>query len=390
MAASAVKSNRAWRVVGQTEMRRQLAECLRGDHAAHAFLFSGPRGVGKAAVALEFASLLLCDSTGMVPCRECPQCTASTRLQHPDLQVIFPLPTKKAGSNEDSEKEFDKVISQQLGVLAADLYASAWPPKAKEIRIDSVRSVLHKASMKPYQARSKVSVILHADAMNVAAQNALLKVLEEPPPEAFFLLTAENEGELLATIRSRCQRVRLLPLSRRDIADHLIEDGIPAERAQTAAALAGGSFVRARELAGSDLEDLQKRVVDFLRGAAMCDPLELPGIIGALTENSKLPEGTPLEMLGLFLRDVAVSRSGSDQPASLMFGGFEEAIRRLVASYPQADLDAAVKAADRSADYLARGYSQEYVFYALAIRLHDALGPRAAVKSKPTATAHHA
>jgi DNA polymerase-3 subunit delta' len=390
MAANAVKSNKAWRVVGHQDIRRQLAECLRGNHAAHAFLFTGPRGVGKAAVALEFASLLLCDSGQLVPCRDCPQCNASGRLQHPDLQVMFPLPSKKAGSNEEEEKEFAAIIAQQMSSLAADLYASTWPPKAKEIRISTVRSVLHKASLKPYQSRSKVSVMLHADAMNVAAQNALLKVLEEPPPEAFFLLTAENEGELLPTIRSRCQRIRLLPLDRRDIADTLIEDGIEVERARTAAALAGGSFVRARELAGSDLEELQKRVVDFLRGAAICDPVELPAIIAALTENTKLPEGTPLEMLGLFLRDVAMSRTGCSDGVLLMFGGFEESIRRLLVSYPEADLDAALKAVDKSASYLAENYSQEYVFYALAIRLHDALGPRAAAKSKSTATAHHA
>jgi DNA polymerase-3 subunit delta' len=388
MAAGAVKSNKPWRVVGQTAVRRQLAESLVNGHAAHALLLTGPRGVGKAAVALEYTCLLLCDAAELAPCGVCPQCTAAKRLQHPDMQVVFPLPPRKSEDRED--REFSSVLSQQTQALAADLYAPSWPPKAKEIRIGLVHFLMHAMSMKSYQSRHKVCVILHADAMNTNAQNALLKVLEEPPPEAFFLLTAENEAEILPTIRSRCRRIRLLPLERDEIATGLVEDGVPDDRAQTAAALAGGSFVRARELAGSDLTELQNHVLDFLRSAALCDPIELPAAVAGLTEFSKLPEGTPLEMLGLFLRDVAISRTGAGHESALVFKGFEQAITRLVAAYPDADFDAAARAADQSADYLARGYSQEYVFYSLAIRLHDALGPRAATKTKSTVTIEHA
>jgi DNA polymerase III subunit delta' len=416
VAATPLKSPFWTRIVGQRDVRTHLAESLRSDHAAHACLFSGPRGIGKAAAALEFAALLVCDKDGISPCGVCPQCIMSAKLQHPDLHFVFPLPPvrarKKAGedgdSGESAEEDPTRALSERVALLTAaladDPYAPIVLPKARgpkdkdeqkskietlTIKIPQIRSLLHAASMKPYQARRKVFVIVQADAMNDAAQNALLKALEEPGPEAYFLLTTESETGLLPTIRSRCQRVRMAPLPHEEVVTALVLESVTAERAETAAALSGGSFSHARELAGSDLETMQSHVMDYLRAAAMCDPLKLPTVAESLLETGKLPESTALEMLALFLRDVAVRRATGTSPSfPITFRNFEEPIRALLASYPEADLDEAAKAVDQAADYLARGYTQDFVLYALAINLNTALGTRTSARPKPAQTKH--
>ena len=383
VAAAALAAGFHSRVVGQRDVRSRLADALYGNRAAHAHLFSGQRGVGKPAIAFEFAALLLCERNGSEPCGACAQCMTSLRLQHPDLHIVFPLPPKKQGSSEDDEREFSGIIGDQITALAKDPYISSRPPKAKDIRIGSIRSLLHRAAMKPYQASCKVLIILNADAMNTQAQNSLLKALEEPYPDAYFILTTENEGGLLQTIRSRCQRLRFTPLSVPDVCDALIAAGMSESQAEFAAAMSGGSYSHARELAKDDLQDLQQRVIAYLRAAAVCDPMELPKAAAAMLGNGGLPDPVTMEFLGLFLRDVALHaplRNTAIKPAT--FRGFEDRICAVLSSYPEANFDDAAQAVDVAGDYLERGYNKDYVLYALAIRLHEALGLRAA--SKPT------
>ena len=230
--------------------------------------------------------------------------------------------------------------------------------------------------MKPYQSRRKVFVFLHADTMNDQAQNALLKTLEEPYPESHFIMVTDDENGLRPTIRSRCQQIRLAPLSETQVHDALIADGIPAEQAELAARLSGGSYVHARELAGPDIQKLQESVVNFLRQSAICDPLELQQAGNALIEIKNMPEFAGFEMLGLFLRDAAMFRavSNSGQKRPLTFAQLEDKINGIVTAYPHADFEKAIRAVDESTTYLARGYTKEMILYALAIRLNWALG----------------
>ncbi len=405
MAKTAVKKDQQRSIIGQQRIRDSLAESVRSDRTAHAYLLTGPRGVGKAAIALEFARLLLCQSSGPKPCEECEQCRLSLTLQHPDLHLVLPTPPGKKASGDEAEDDDSGVNADQQNTLieelARDPYASlvVEKPKGRKdsralrmqdriIKIGQIRSMLRLASLKPFQANKKVFVLLHADAMNVNAQNAFLKALEEPPDAAFFLLTTENEQALRTTVRSRCQRVAIPPLTAAEIAEALIADGIPAESAKTAAHLAGGSFTHARELASGNLEALQTRTIDFFRAAAMCDPLKLPEATETFLETEGLPSETTLELLAMLLRDVALCRSQErNSSISLTFQSFQKSIEGIVAAFPQANLEEAAKALDESAGYLARGYTENYVLYGLAIRLRQHLGPRASTKRKTPAHA---
>jgi len=377
----------------------RLSSALRSEQSAHAYLFTGPGGIGKTAIALEYARMLVCDEDGPSACNRCPQCVASRNLQHPDLHLVFPLPPgslKKSRSAGDSDEIDDSkvadAIADRLGALAADPFAPTGIDLSERkaggasgrarlanvvIRLPQIRDLLRKVARKGYQARRKAYVILQADRMNVQAQNALLKALEEPPPDGYFLLVCERPSELLPTIRSRCQAVRVGRLESGVITDALVSEGIDPKQAEVAAKLANGNYVRARDLAARDLLELQSDVINFLAESARCNPLDLPDAVGRALEQIEATDRSYFDFLGLFLRDAALCGTLPDLDSQhVVFSGLRGRIQRVASSYPGADFQRAIAAVDQSAAYVALGYTPELVLTALAIRIHAALGTR--------------
>ncbi len=155
----------------------------------HALLLDGPRGIGKHILALNLARSLLCEqplATGLA-CGQCPSCRYVMAGQHPDLRMVEPLAVEDDGT---------------IKVLDA-------------IPVDAIRALTRWAQITSHRGRAKVALVVPAESMNAAAANALLKTLEEPPPQTFLMLIAHQPGRLPATIRSRCRRV---PAPRADAA----------------------------------------------------------------------------------------------------------------------------------------------------------------------------
>lgn len=145
---------------------------LRGNTAySHAYIISGGYADDRQSQANQLASAMLCEGTGERPCTACVHCRKAQRHIHPDIIYI------------------DK------------------PPDGKEILVDQIRSLREDAVVMPNEAAKKVYIIRHADDMNTSAQNAILKLLEEPPESAAFILDAANAARLLPTVRSRCVEI---------------------------------------------------------------------------------------------------------------------------------------------------------------------------------------
>lgn len=157
---------------GNPGIRRQLAA---RTSLSHAYILSGPPGAGKHDLALLLAQAMVCTSPGVRPCLRCAGCRKAAGGIHPDVVHIAPPEGKR------------DIVVEQIRTLRADAY------------------------VRPNEAERKVYLIENAPAMNPSAQNALLKVLEEGPPYAAFLLLADNAGMLLPTIRSRCETLSLAP-----------------------------------------------------------------------------------------------------------------------------------------------------------------------------------
>ena len=181
-----------WRISGQDHILRQLEPSLRLGRPAHAYLLVGPPHVGKMTLAMDLAQAVNCSNPSPAPCRECLQCTRIGQGQHAGVRVVG--------------------ISQNAGD----------GPTRTVIGIDAIKEVLHQVSLKPYEGTFTVIIFNDAETMSVEAANALLKTLEEPPEQVLLLLLTANEDAILATVRSRCRRLRLLPVSKVQI-EHQLE-----------------------------------------------------------------------------------------------------------------------------------------------------------------------
>ncbi len=192
---------------------------------SHAYLITGGSGASRAAFAKRMAAAYLCAGE-RPPCGQCRACRKVAADAHPDVRCTAPAPDKR------------------------------------EIAVDQIRSLRADAYVRPNEGRRKVYVIDPADSMNPAAQNALLKVLEDGPAYAAFLLPAENPGLLLDTVRSRCELLTLPP-------EHPEPDPETQERAAALAALLldGDELALAQALVGLELERPKGDQLDALLGA---------------------------------------------------------------------------------------------------------------------------
>jgi len=219
-----------WNMLGHewaVDMLHQHA--ARGD-VRHAYLFCGPPGLGRRTLALRLAQALNCTKpiAAGIPCGTCRDCKQIEAMQHPDMNVI----------------------------QAQD--ADGLPKEGGTLKVDQVREVQHAMSLKPYQSKYRVALFLRFQEANDNAANALLKTLEEAPAHAILLLTADTPEQLLPTIVSRCEILRLRPLPIGAIEADLIERGVDEERARLLAHISGGRPGYARRLV-DDTTVLEKR-----------------------------------------------------------------------------------------------------------------------------------
>ena len=238
----------------QTQAFAYLRSLERG--AIPPLLFDGPDGSGKEFAAIEFARGLQCEKD--TPCKldgpKCISCLHASVLEHPGIHLIYPTPTQ--GSGEDEEGDVND-IAKILEEKRTDIFAQPSFTKKVSIRIARARAVIQRANTKPFDARYHVFIFVDAHAMREEAQNALLKLVEEPPATVAIIFVTANVETLLYTIRSRCQRVRFFPLKRK-IIEQVLTDyyGADPKAAKHAASMSQGSINRARALVESaDLED---------------------------------------------------------------------------------------------------------------------------------------
>lgn len=215
----------------QIKWNERLREQLLGQGLArlpHAMLLVGPVGVGKAAFAEQIAALLLCESIapGLVACGECPACCWLDAGNHPDFRRVAPDDDNEADLGT-AEKNIEK--SKKRG--------------SSTIRIDQIRELEAFVFVGSHRNGNRVVLITEAEAMNPAAANALLKILEEPPTSVYFILVSTRSKSLLPTIRSRCRVIPFGPPDAAAAADWLVHAGLERQVGRYLD-LAGGAPMR--------------------------------------------------------------------------------------------------------------------------------------------------
>lgn len=227
-------------MVGHREVRRDLATAVASGRLPQVILLTGPTGVGKQRLALWLAQRLLCTESADEPCGRCVPCRRVLDLAHPDVHWLVPIPRPKAG---DSDKQVEEAAESLEAAMAERRKSGAWasPDGMSSHGIASARWLQRKATMKAAEAGWRVFIIGRAERLvpqesSPEAANALLKLLEEPPARALFVLTTAEPGLVLPTIRSRAVPLRLGRLADVEVAGHAAAQGITASAEQVAAA----------------------------------------------------------------------------------------------------------------------------------------------------------
>jgi len=262
-----------WGMIGHEWAINLLKVQVANNASRHAYLFTGPKGIGRRTIAIRLAQALNCPNalSTAKPCFECRTCTLIERMQHPDLAII------------QSERE------------------------SRTLKVGQVRDLQHEVSLTPFEARYRVAIFLRFEEASTSAANALLKTLEEPPPQVKIILTAESSERLLPTIVSRCEVLRLRPLAVNDVSLGLSSQmKIPIEQSKLLAHISGGRPGYALRLQNEpDLLDKRNKWLDDLQRMIPSSRVER----FAYAENLVKDRDTLVEILQVWLsfwRDVLI------------------------------------------------------------------------------------
>jgi DNA polymerase-3 subunit delta' len=250
-------------IIGHDTSVALLRRSLVSQKVAHAYLFSGIEGIGKRRTALAFVETIFC-ATGD-GCGTCSSCRKIAARQHPDLHLI--------------------------------------EPDGQFIKIDQIRELQSSLAYRPYEAPQKACIIDGAERLNLAAGNALLKTLEEPPGNALIILVTAQRSMVLPTILSRCQSLVFHSLPQQVIEKQLFHLGYPAESARIAASLADGSLKKALDTVAEDALTGRKEFLERVMALSLHNITTL----FSTAEEFAREKDTVADMLGIlisFLRDI--------------------------------------------------------------------------------------
>lgn len=317
-------------IVGQDAAVAMLQQRLSAERMGHALMFTGPHGVGRRTTALALAGALLCENPQTAPngnrfgqldesfqltdaCGVCNDCRTLAAGTHPDFEVVY---KELAAFHPKPEVRKRKMQNLGIGVI-------------KHFLVD-------KAHLAPSRGGGKVFVVREAELMSAAAQNALLKTLEEPPPGVTIILLCRRSEQMLPTTISRCHAVQFGPLPLDFVAQRLADEDIDEDQAMFWASFTDGSVGRSLSLARSDIYPIKCEMLDALSSmgpggdatlgerlhkttesqaaAAIKSARSTDGAELAKSLATRQATGTMLEMVASAFRDAISLATGSDRP----------------------------------------------------------------------------
>jgi len=274
-------------LINQERPIRILTTLLKNRTLPHAFLFTGTEGVGKKVAAIALAMACNCQAEDL------SEHDPGNPTIKSDLTALGSCGVCKSCRKIESGNHADIIRIQ---------------PSGSFIKIAQIRALAHTLTMRPYEAKTRVVVISAAQALNAAASNALLKILEEPPGSTMLVLIATHKSALLPTIVSRCQFVGFNPISQKNMTALLSETHeLAPQAAGILAAMANGSYSRAQTMVRSNWLKRRKWLIDEMNTLSVKKMGGLLGLAEKLSaEKEELSE--TLEVIKVWFRDLIIGR----------------------------------------------------------------------------------
>lgn len=266
-------------IIEQEKVRRLIYKAIKSNRLTHGFIFSGPVGTGRMAMALELARVLNCENDPSHSAQDkctCVSCRLITNINHPNLTFIFP----RAKELDKKKNDIDTVMSENLERLRVNKYAPFETSKTGVVRVEQIRELRRSMSLSADRTGVRVAIIKPAENMNANASNALLKLLEEPPDKCCIILISSGARLMLPTIMSRCQLLNFSPISSQAIVNNLVKNhGIPESDATLIADLSDGGLSTAKSMLNEDYQSMIKDSLEFLRASVQGQAVKISTIV---------------------------------------------------------------------------------------------------------------
>jgi len=283
-------------IPGAGRIKRTLKLALSRGRVPNSLLFTGPEGVGKRRTALTLAKALNCREMSDDSCDRCSSCLAIDGGRFPDVMEI-------------------ETAEDKAGVA-----------------IEQIRLLKHLAYLRPMAGRKRVFIVSAAEEMSEAAENSVLKVLEEPPLFSHIILVTASPFLLLPTIVSRCRTLAFAPVRREEIERILVERDYPEDRARVLSLLVGGNLERALELEWDEVQELKEESWTLLEGLLSGRNASLfLDRFGGLAKSALEPFRETMEILASFVRDMVLLKTGGEG-RFLLNPDFEDRLREAAGS----------------------------------------------------------
>lgn len=263
-------------ILGLDHIKNHLTTSADRGRIPHAQLFVGSNGSGTLAMAIAYARYILCTSAEKKSPEQGIACAKQfDKLIHPDLHFCYPSANNKRVTQKARALDFVRewrefILEKPYGGLYDWYQSLGIDNKQGRITLDDAKDIAQNLSLKSFEGGYKITIIWHAETMNIRTANYLLKLIEEPPAKTLFILIADDERQILQTIRSRCQKLNFPPLGENDIQTALTSQyNTDEDLAQKIAFQADGSYAKALQiLQGNDDEDqFEAWFIDWVRTA---------------------------------------------------------------------------------------------------------------------------
>lgn len=269
-------------IKGKIEIKKELINTANRGRMPHAQIFLSREGNGGLAIALAFASYIMCENRMEEDsCGECSQCKKTHKWVHPDLHFSFPV--VRQGDKKRESTTSDNFLPQWRNMLHLYPYMGKadWfdaineNNSAPNINAKECNDIMHKLNMKAYESDKKILIMWLPEYLGNEG-NRLLKLIEEPTDNTYIILVTENQEQILQTILSRCQLVKIPPFTSEDIVKFLIESyGTDSQKALQIANLADGNLNHAIAICNNQAADYSQLIISWLRVAFKSDPIEI-------------------------------------------------------------------------------------------------------------------
>jgi DNA polymerase-3 subunit delta' len=375
-------------VIGQQEIKAKLRNLVEHNRLSHALLLNAPEGAGGLPLALAFAQFIVCervssaDSLKTFPiesCGECPSCRKAAQMIHPDIHYAYPVVSRKPGDkpvSADYISEWREFISlYPYGTIFDWLQQINAENKQGNISAHECNEINRKLSLKSFESGYKILIMWMPEYLGNEG-NKLLKLIEEPPPDTLFILVTENDAQILPTILSRVQIIRLSRPTVPEIQEALVSRaGVAAEQAGRLAAVSEQNYREALRQLQHGQDDWQSLLREWLNAILKSGPVAQVKWVEEIAKAGRERQKQFLQYFAHLLEQAIRLRMSESAIADLPDSEKDFAIR-LNKIADLAAQQAIVEEINKSIYYIERNAHAKMLFHALTIRLYHILASR--------------